>query len=97
MQAESVGRSITPRSHRPRALGERAQRLLPLEAIRDLISLEVVAPGEAQELRLHVHQHLHEIGAKAVRLVLEGWWKQRNEAQPDLARAIDSEGVSRAR
>ena len=67
VQAEAVGRAIAPRRHVAGALRKRPERLLPIEAVGDLIALEIVAAGEPQELRLHVDEHLQQVGPEAVR------------------------------
>ena len=40
-------------------------------------------------------EHLHQVGAEAVRLILEGRRKQRDQAEPDRARTIDGQDEAR--
>ena len=89
VEAQAVGRAIAPRRHVPGAIRQRADRLLPLEPVGDLIALEVVAAGKTQELRLHVDHHLHDVRTESVRLILERRREQRHQAEPDGAGAID--------
>ena len=97
MEAQPVGRAITPRRHVPGAIRQRPDRLLPLEPVGDLIAFEVVASGKPQELRLHVDHHLHDVRTESVRLILERRREQRHQAEPDRAGAIDCEHVARLR
>ena len=95
METQTVRRAVTPRPDVARPFRERPERLLPLEPIGDLVPLEEVASREAQELRLHVDHHLHDVGPEAVRLILEGWREQRDQAEPDRAGPIHGEHVPR--
>ena len=94
VEAEPVGRAITPRRHVAGAFWQRPNRLLPLEPVGDLIPLEVVASGETQELRLHVDHHLHDVRTESVRLILERRREQRHQAEPDRAGTIDGQDVA---
>ena len=91
VQAQAVRRAIRPGRHVSRPLLQWSQRLLPVESVGDLIALEVIAARKAQELRLHVHEHLHEVGPEAVRLILERRRKQGDKTEPHRARPIHGE------
>ena len=38
-----------------------ADGLLPVEAVGEVVTLQIVATGEAQELWLHFGHHFHEV------------------------------------
>ncbi len=80
-QTKTVGRAIAPRTHVARSLIGIADGALPVEAVAEIIALEVVAAGEAQELRLHPAHHLHEILAESVRPVVERLREEHRFAQ----------------
>ena len=91
-QAEPVGRPVAPAAHVPRPLVGRADHLLPVEPVGEPAALEVVAAGEADELRPQLGHQLHQVRPQAVRRVLIRRREQRDEAERDAARARSPTG-----
>ena len=85
----SVSRAIAPRAGVAVALFNRTQRLFPFESSLDCIALQVIAAGKTQELRVQVHQHLHQILAQAVRAVVPSRREKRHKAEPDRSRPVE--------
>lgn len=77
-----------------RAIFNRPERLLPRKAFAGSIAFEVIAIGEAQELRVHVRQQLHDVLAQAVVAVVPRRRKKRNEAEPNRSGLIERDGES---
>ena len=67
------------------AVDERADGLLPVEALADVVAFEVVAAGEAQECRVHAGELFHEVYSEAVGAVFVGGWEERDEVEPEGA------------
>ena len=74
-----------------RAIDERADGLLPVVPIRERHAFEIVAAGQAQELRVHGGHALHQVGAVAVGAIVEGWRQERDQLQPHRAGMADGE------
>ena len=55
---------------------EWADGLLPFDTFGNVIALEVIAAGEAEEGRTHGGQLLHQVNAIAVHAIVIGRWKQ---------------------
>ena len=73
-------------------LGHVADGFLPSQCVGQMLALDVAAAGETHEGRVHVGQHLHQIGAQPVGAAFEGILReQRNHVQPKHARRIDGE------
>ena len=84
-QTEAVGGPITPRAAVAGTLRDVADGFLPVETFVDAIAFEIIAAGEAQELRLHVREQLHDVRASAVRAIVVSRRKERNVLEPDRA------------
>src|SRR6202041_4065236 len=82
-QAHSVGGAIAPRTRVRGAVHKRPDRLLPLVALRNVITLEVVAARQAQKLRMHRGKLFHNVDAVAVGPVMIRRRKERNEIEPN--------------
>ncbi len=81
----------------PVTLLDRAERFLPVETVPDRITFQIIAAGEAQKLRVHVHQHLHQIFAESVRAVVPGRREQRDHTQPDGSGLVECQSKMRPR
>ena len=68
--------------HLPVVRRRRADSLLPVVTLGNVVTLQVIAAREAQERRMHGRQLLHEVDAIAVLAIVIGGRKQRNKAQP---------------
>jgi len=64
---------------------DRAEGLLPLEAVWDRDALQVVAARHAQEGGFQVYHLAHQIHAVAIGAVTVGWRKQRDLGEPERA------------
>ena len=69
-----------------------ADGLLPIEALVDVVALEIIPAGEAQKGGVHRRHLLHQINAKSVGAVVIGWRKQRNEIEPEGAGMRNGQG-----
>ena len=67
------------------AVDERADGLLPLEAIGKVLAFKEIAAGEAQDFRMESGELFHEIGAKAVGLIVPGGREEREQREPGSA------------
>ena len=63
-----------------------ADRLLPLIALRNVITFQVVAARQAQKRRMHRRQHLHQVDPIAMRPVMVCRREQRHEIKPNRSR-----------
>jgi hypothetical protein len=90
-QAHAVGRVVAPGAGVGGAVDQRADGLLPIEALGDVVALKIVAAGEAQEGRMHGGQLLHQVDAVAVGAVLIGGREERDEVEPEGAGVSDGE------
>ena len=84
-QSETVGGTVAPGTLVAGTEVRVADGLLPVEAVGEVVALEVVASGEAQELGIHVGHHLHEVGAQAVLAILEAGGKEGDTCELDAA------------
>ena len=87
-QPHAVGGPIAPTALMSGSLFHRAQRALPPVALAETVALQIVAPGEAQELGVHVAQHIHEVGAVEVALhrhLLPAHGRERDVTQATAA------------
>ena len=90
-QAHAVGGVVVPGAGVGGAVDERADGLLPLEALVDVVAFEVVAAGETEEGGMHGGELLHEVDAVAVGGVLVGGREERDEREPGGAGVLDGE------
>ena len=58
---------------------ERADGLLPLETLGDVVALKIVAAGKAQESRVHGGELFHQVDAVAVDAIVIGGREKRDE------------------
>ena len=91
-KTHAVGGLVVPRTAVRRTVDKRADSLLPLEALVDVVALEIVAAGETEELRMHGGHFFHQIGAKAVGSIVVGGREQRDELQPKGSVVSSSDG-----
>ena len=94
MIAQSVGGAIAP-VHVPVALTllDGANGALPAEGIVGaLLSLHEAASGEAHELRVHLPQHVGQVGAHAVGAVLECRGEEAHHVELEGTNAVEDEG-----
>ncbi len=86
-QAQAVGALVAPGAGVRRTVDERADGLLPLVALREVVAFQIVAAGQAEERRVHRGQLLHQVDAVAVRAVVVGRREQGSE------REVESTGL----
>src|SRR5216683_4171335 len=65
---------------------QRAYRLLPFEAFRNVVPFEIVPAWEAQEHRLHRGKLLHDVYTISIAPASIGRRKQRDQLQPERTR-----------
>src|SRR5258708_33878400 len=65
---------------------QRAYRLLPFEAFRNVVPFEIVSAWEAQEHRLHRGKLLHGVYTISIAPASIGRRKQRDQLQPERTR-----------
>jgi len=64
------------------ARGQVHEFRLPVEAVSNVFSLEVIAAGKTKECRMHGRQFFHNVGAISVGAVVVSGWKQLYQTQP---------------
>src|ERR1700756_4305321 len=62
-----------------------ADRLLPLEPLRDMVAFQVVASRQPQKLRMHGGQLLHQVGSQPVLAAEVGQREDRDQAQVEIS------------
>ena len=90
-QSQSIGRTIAPRTLVSRTLVGVAYGLLPVESVRKVVALQIVASRESQELRLHLSHHLHEVDTQTILPALEAGSKQGYSRQLDASRLVGND------
>ena len=75
-QTHAVGGPVGPGRLVAGTVYQRADGLLPVVPILECVAFEVVAAGQAQELRMQGGHALHQVGAVAVGAVVEGGWEE---------------------
>src|SRR5208337_3861416 len=85
-KSHSVGRAITPRTGMAVAFLDWTNRFLPIEAGLDRVAFDIIAARKAQKFWIQVHQHLQQVLAKTIRLVVPSRREKRDHAQPDGSR-----------
>ncbi len=84
-QAHAVGGVVVPGADVGWTIDPGADCLLPLEALGDVIALEIIAAGQAQEFGMHGGQQIHQIGAETFLTIAVGWREDRDEAEMESA------------
>ena len=96
--AEADALVVPPDVRLAAALLERADGVLPAVQVAEAVAMDEAAAGKAHEPGLQVGDCLGEVGAQAVRPVLEGLLReQRNHVEPDAAAGLgqhDEAGVA---
>ena len=90
-EAEAVGRLVLPGAGVGGTVDERADGLLPVEALIDAISFKVIAAGEAEEGGVHGGEFFHEVYAEAIGAIFVGGWEEGDEAEPEGAGVLDGD------
>ena len=94
-QSHAVAGTVSPRTTMAGPLIQRANSFLPIKPGRDGVAFQIISTGKPQKAGIQIHQHLHQVFAKTVRLVLPCWRKQGNQIKPDGARTIQGQDVTR--
>ena len=79
-QAHAVAGAIVPGAGMGGAIHQWTDGLLPFIALVDVVALEIISSGKAQERRLHGGQLLHQVDAISVVPVMVGGWEKRNQS-----------------
>src|SRR5208337_4386082 len=73
---------ITPRARVSRAIHEGTDGILPLVALRYVISFEIVTPWEAEKCWFHCGQLFHQVDTIAIDAIFVGGRKERHHVEP---------------
>ena len=81
-QADAVGGAVGPRGRMGGPIDKRADGLLPFVVFVEMLALKIIAAGKAEEGGMEGGELLHQIDALAVRLIIVGGRKERNQLEP---------------